>query len=224
MSQSARLAEAPDTSPLLFWSFVLSTVGLFTIGSLVAVGPADPVESAFANGRMWHVVIVEVFLAAIWLPVLRRRGWSLACMTTSPVTEDLAHALGLLTLCYCGVLLVSLAIGLISPSLWQASQGTRPHVSVGLDAILAVSIVNPMAEEFVYLGFIANLLRRRGVHTAAAASVAARAVVHLYQGPLRLAGIVVAGIVLSMYYWRTRRLWAVVFAHGFMDATNMCLR
>ncbi len=80
-----------------------------------------------------------------------------------------------------------------------------------------MSIVNPIAEEFVYLGFITNLLQRRGELSAIGPAVAGRMAVHIYQGPLRVVGIATLGVVLTVYYYRTRRLWPVVIAHGLLD-------
>jgi membrane protease YdiL (CAAX protease family) len=41
--------------------------------------------------------------------------------------------------------------------------------------------------------------------------------VHLYQGPLRVVGMAALGGALTVYYYRTRRLWPVVVAHGLLD-------
>lgn len=90
-------------------------------------------------------------------------------------------------------------------------------VGISWWAVYAVSIVNPMAEEFAYLGFATNVLRRRGEFSAIAPAVAARMAVHIYQGPLPVVGMAAVGGVLSVYYYRTGRLWPVVVAHGLLD-------
>lgn len=138
-----------------------------------------------------------------------------------PVTRDLTRALGLMALCYGAAWLVFAIGAAIHPGSQPWLHETRSGVPLGFITLLVISVVNPLAEEFLYLGFIANVLRRRGAYIAAAASVAARALLHTYQGPLRLVSIVVVGIVLTVYYLRTSRLWPVVFAHGFIDALGL---
>jgi membrane protease YdiL (CAAX protease family) len=80
-----------------------------------------------------------------------------------------------------------------------------------------VSVLNPLVEEFAYLGFVTNVLRRRGGVAAIGAAVAARAAVHLHQGPTPVAGIAALGAAVTIYYYRTRRLWPVVVAHSLLD-------
>jgi len=175
-----------------------------------------PPEHALSTRGQWSVVAVEVVLGVLWLVILRRHGWSLACFTTPPVARDLLRAVGLLVICY-------VAHGLAT-SAWRAAfAGARfpmhslLHGRISWWAIGTVSVVNPMAEEFVYLGFILNVLRPRGELSAIAPALAARMAVHVYQGPLPVVGMAAVGAVLSVYYYRTRRLWPVIVAHGLLD-------
>jgi membrane protease YdiL (CAAX protease family) len=75
----------------------------------------------------------------------------------------------------------------------------------------------PLAEEFLYLGFLSNVLRRRGATHALVPAIAARMALHIYQGPARVVAIGGLGSVWTLYYYRTRRLWPVVIAHGMAD-------
>ncbi|TMG91207.1 MAG: CPBP family intramembrane metalloprotease [Betaproteobacteria bacterium] len=51
-----------------------------------------------------------------------------------------------------------------------------------------------------------------------------RVLYHLYQGPLGAIYIVVFGIVLAIYYLRTKQLWPGIFAHMFTDLVGFALK
>lgn len=212
------LADPPATSPFLFCSVVLSTLGPFSFSSLARHDASQYGRLSFSSGALWGLVILEVVLAAVWVPILRARGWSSACMTAPAAPADLLRALGLVALS-CGLTTFTTLAGRILFSdggtfIREAFAAGHP----GFAAVLAVSLVNPAAEEFLYLGFIYNVLRRWGRRFAVIVSVLARVSVHVYQGPTSLLGIAALGVLLTMYYSRSSRLWAVVFAHGFLDA------
>jgi membrane protease YdiL (CAAX protease family) len=63
--------------------------------------------------------------------------------------------------------------------------------------VVVVSVANPIAEEFLLRGFIANVLRSDGFHVALAAAVLARVIPHVYQGPVGLVGAIAFGVALA---------------------------
>ena len=200
----------------MFWAFIASTVGVFTGTALLARVLGIPLERSFSTRGQWQVVGVEFVLGVLWVILLRRHGWSMACITNPLEARDPLRGVGLLVMC-------SLAYGVATFAWVKALPGASHPAAVVLPAriswwaICAVSIVNPMAEEFVYLGFVINVLRRRGEFSAIVPAVAARMAVHVYQGPVPVVGMAALGAVLSVYYYRTHRLWPVVVAHGFID-------
>jgi membrane protease YdiL (CAAX protease family) len=210
------VVDPPVPSRLLFWTFVGSTVGTFAGTALLARVLGIPLERAFSTRGQWHGVVVEFVLGVLWVVLLRRHGWSLSCITMPPKARDLLRAVALVATC-------SVAYGLAMFAWVKGLPGARYPAAVMVSsriswwAICAVSIVNPMAEEFVYLGFVTNVLRRRGEFSAIVPAVAARMAIHVYQGPVRVVGMAAIGAVLSVYYYRTRRLWPVVVAHGLLD-------
>ncbi len=210
-----RVVDPPVPSRLMFWAFVASTVGTFTFTALLVSVSGIPPERAFSTRGQLRLVGVELLLGALWLIVLRRHGWSLACITAGLEARDLLRAAGLVAL--------SSVVYLVATSAWGVTFPRAGHFRVHLEgriswsAIVAASVVNPMAEELVYLGFITNVLRRRGELPAIVPAVAARMAIHVYQGPVAVVGIAAVGIVFCVYYHRTRRLWPVVIAHGLLD-------
>jgi membrane protease YdiL (CAAX protease family) len=108
-----------------------------------------------------------------------------------------------------------------APRLAESAAAYLPAGTASWAAIIAVSVVNPVVEEFVYLGFLANVLRSHGTSVALSASVLARAVVHVYQGPMGALSQVPLGLVLGGFYLSDRRLWPVVIAHGVLDLIGL---
>jgi membrane protease YdiL (CAAX protease family) len=210
------VADPPVPSRLMFSAFVASTVGTFTGTALILRTFGIPLEHAFSTPGQLKVVGVELVLGVLWALLLRRRGWSLACITMPPNPPDVGRGVGLVALLLFANRLTTALWGLAFPGAMHAVDVDLPS-PIAWWAIAAVSIVNPMAEELVYLGFIANVLRPRGELFAIVAAVLARMAVHLYREPRGVVGIAVLGVLLSVYYYRTRRLWPVVVAHSLLD-------
>jgi membrane protease YdiL (CAAX protease family) len=216
---SRGLADPPATSLLLFCSVLLSTAGIFSLSSLASNNGSDP--ATFSSSGLWGLVILEAGLAVFWVTILRTRGWSLACMTVPADPTDLLRALGLVVLSFGLATFTTLATRILfsDPGASAREVSAVGHLSFG--AILVASVINPVAEEFLYLGFTFNAARRAGRRFAVVVSVLTRLAVHLYQGPGRLLGIAAMGVLLTVYYSRSGRLWAVVFAHSFLDALGL---
>ncbi len=89
--------------------------------------------------------------------------------------------------------------------------------SASVAVVALVALVNPIAEEFLHLGFLANVLRNEGPMFAVGASVLVRQATHLYQGPIGVLSILPLGILFGAFYIRTGRLWPIVIAHGLLD-------
>jgi len=86
------------------------------------------------------------------------------------------------------------------------------------------AILNPIFEEFLWLGYaIPTLSARTGLSRAVAISLALRLSVHAYQGVAAFVGILPVGVVFTWYFARTGRLWPVIVAHAVMDAVPLGL-
>jgi len=229
--QPARILEPPIPSAALFWTLTVSTIGVFTASSLLILYVGAPLDSQLTTLGLWQLIAAELVLTCVWLPILRRRGWSLACVTVPPMIADVARGLGLMALCYGAVWLTLSLLSSVVPALRESIQAalreSTKTASIGvapsLSSVLAVSIVNPTAEEFLHLGFLTNVLRRHGEGLAVAASVLSRVLTHLYQGPVGVLNVAMAGATLGVYYYRSSRLWPVIIAHSFVDVLALAI-
>ena len=89
---------------------------------------------------------------------------------------------------------------------------------VTLPAIIALAMVNGLYEETFLLGYLQRGFLAAGPSFAIGLSVLVRVLYHLYQGPLGALSVLLFGLVVSLFHWRTGKLWPVVFAHTLADA------
>jgi uncharacterized protein len=80
------------------------------------------------------------------------------------------------------------------------------------------SMVNGFYEELFLCGYMMTVLHKRfGETIAVNASNAMRLAYHLYQGPIVALTIIPMGLLFSVWYVRTNRLWPLVVAHVLLD-------
>ena len=94
------------------------------------------------------------------------------------------------------------------------------HTWWRIPVLLAVAFANGWAEEIVVVAFLVTRLRQLGMSPAKAVIVSSllRGAYHLYQGFGAGIGNVAMGLVFGFTWWRTRRLWPLIIAHGLIDA------
>ena len=105
----------------------------------------------------------------------------------------------------------------VFPHLFAVAKATQILGGPRLSLSLVYSILNAVFEELLWLGLGFAAFRRFGVGVAGTISAALRLLAHVYQGPLALVTVLPVGVVFTLYYVRTRRLWPVVVAHAFQD-------
>ena len=175
----------PSPSPRLFWALVLSTVGSFVLGRLVVMAIHLPTAVVMSDMGLARVLGVEALLALLWVPILRRRGWSLACVTVNGTTLDVPLGVWLFGASYVAYALLFWTLAVILPTFSEVATAIPIVGAPSLWMVVVVSCVNPVAEELFYLGFITNVLKPNGSSFAITAGLLARAALHLYQGPIR---------------------------------------
>ena len=212
LSRVQRLSAGAE----LAWVLV-PTVGLFTGVSFLRLWrQGGDGQLVLSNWRLWAVVVQVLALGLPIAAFLRRRGWRWADMTEPLVRRDVVRGAGVwlyTALIYYGF---RLALWLVWP---QASGEAIMQVSGTFSWIpmLAAVILDPIAEELLWLGYIVNALRHRGTMFAGIVSVGLRTMAHAYQGPIALVGILPIGVLFTRYYLRTRRLGPVIVAHIIQD-------
>jgi membrane protease YdiL (CAAX protease family) len=198
-------------------------LGLPTITFVAASLPWLHRSSGHPNltdARLLKTLLIEAVACALFLPLLWRRGWTPSSAAGSPDVMDVLRG-GLVWLCaISSYYVVFLAVLRMAPAWATALQTARIGFGGSMLVGVAVAILNPLFEEFLWLGYGISALRPRvGLSAACIVSVALRVSVHAYQGPMALVGVAPMAIVFTCYYARTGRLWPVVVAHVIADAS-----
>jgi uncharacterized protein len=204
-------------SPPVEAALVVSiTFGWFVIASIVAVfNPPD--SPSFSNAHLLRLLLLEPALAAVALIVLRANG-SLSSYGLTPSWKGAAEGLALAIVTYGVYILTYLAVYLFFPAALQPRHNERVAPDLIFGLVIAISIVNPLFEEFFVSGYLITTLRQwKDPWFAINVSVTVRLLYHFYQGPSGVVAIIPLGIVFAQWYIRTGRLWPVVVAHGLFD-------
>lgn len=85
--------------------------------------------------------------------------------------------------------------------------------------LVLLAFGNGLLEEVVVVGYLVTRLRQTGWGVAAAVTFSAvlRGSYHLYQGFGAFLGNAIMGVIFTLFYLRTKRLWPLVLAHTVLD-------
>lgn len=213
-----RVSTHPGASPAPSEAAAVIAIcfGWFILGSIEAVAKGFPPGGSFDDGALADLVFFEIGAGAMALWVLRARGYSLAALLPAPNWQGCLVGTAL-----CGAgLLVWQLVGSAFPVADLARQPISEmagRTGVSLPVVVAMGMVNGLYEETFLVGYLVRGFRVKGAAFAIGLSLLVRVLYHLYQGPIGALSVLVFGLVLSLFYWRTRWLWPVVFAHALAD-------
>lgn len=185
--------------------------GLAIIGSLAAALSYSNQPVEFGDAGLVGTLAFELVIGTVLWLILRAREWK-----WSDFSVHYSN----------GTTILGLLIGAITLIVWCVFEwlfGKVPSaVSGTMPLVLAVSVVNPLFEELLVLGYVVQSMRKRfGLVTAMNVSIAIRLLYHLYQGPLAVIPIALFGVLVTLVYVRMGRLWPAIVAHGAVDFTAL---
>jgi len=221
---ATQVSEPPPADALpdrVALAAVMLTVLLFvSLSALGSDGESAPL--VLNDARLAGAFVVQLVLSGtlgIWL---WRHGWRPHRSATRPFTGvDPLRALGVWAAALLGVAIWSLVCRALFPSLFTVAIETEVVGRPSLSLVVPFVIFNAVFEELLWLSLCLVAFRRFGLGIAATVSVTLRVLVHAYQGPLALITIIPMGVIFTLYYVRTRRLWPVVLAHVFQDLLSL---
>lgn len=189
--------------------------GVFILGSIQAVASGFPTPP-FTDAMFFNIITYEIFFAAAALGYLHLRGHDLRHLVPSPTyAGSIAGAI---------LFVAATAVAWVLESMFSGnSAATQPvetmvsNARISFVPLLGLSLVNGLYEETFLIGFLQRALETSGASFAVGASLLVRVSYHLYQGPIGALSILGFGLVLSLYYLRTRKLWPLVAAHILAD-------
>ena len=199
------------------------TVGFWWVSMVASAVAGHPrSETAFSTRHLVSLLIYESIAAALLVPWLTRRGWSVRA-AGAPEPFDVVRGIGVWLMCEIAFVFAWWTFAVVQPKTAQDLAMAQPFPGGATQTwVVATSVLNPIFEEFLWLGYgLVALESRIGLRAACVVSVMLRVSVHAYQGPLALLSILPVGLVLTLYYARNRRLWPVIVAHVMMDAIGL---
>lgn len=197
------------------WAIVTSVASFL---SEPAAAEAPSTGGTFGKGHLYGIVMLELILLPIVASVLYARGWRLKDFPIG--IGKTMTALGGFLACSAWLLNIIIAIiaQLIFPGMHEGVQAYRPANPPDFVAVYIVSVINPVFEELIVVGYVIPALARRfGLTAAVNASVVIRCLYHLYQGIEALPFHLAYGLMQAYTYARVGRLWPLIVSHALLD-------
>lgn len=165
----------------------------------------------------FSIVIYETVALLIILYILKIRNWSISDFNLDFTLKMIW--IGLL------IMFVRNVIGNIGYKIFElvnvVDKTTLKHVQFGLESnwvsISLIIIVNSIYEEFILIGYFFKRLEKYHPALVIGLSMFIRLSYHTYQGWMSLFAIVPTGLVFGYYYYKYKKLWPLIIAHGFWN-------
>lgn len=193
--------------------------GWFILVSLQAVASGFP-SQPFTDAALFEIIACELVFAAAALGYLHLRGHDLAHFIPSPTVTGSLSGAGLFVA-------ASLASWALTFAFWDSGAHSQPiddmvaGATISFAPLIGVSLVNGLYEETFLVGYLQRALEGSGAAFAIGVTLLVRLLYHLYQGPVGALSVMAFGLVLSLFYLYTKRLWPLVFAHVLADITGL---
>lgn len=222
--ESGKVLPPEELSERVATAALLIPVCLMLLLSAIGRSAASSRAIALSDAVLAQGLGIELLLMITFGFWLWRRGWRPLRTATFPFVQlDVVRGMVLWLGAILAVAAWAAVCRALLPRLFDLAKHTEivggPHFWVSL----SYSVVNAIFEELLWLGLGFAAFRRFGATTTAAVSVTLRLLAHAYQGPLALVTVLPVGIVFTVYYARTRRLWPVVVAHAFQDTLALTI-
>jgi len=198
---------------------VLGVPIALSLASSIRIGLRGRATAVFTDKNLLLSLALQVIIAGLLLVFLSRRQWRPLDVSGAPELEDLGRGLalwlGLIGIFYVAVL----ALYMIAPAAVAVLRTRAPSGVISAPVVVAGAVLDPIFEEFLWLGYaIPALGNRFGIRTACVVSVVLRVAAHAYQGRLALLTILPVAVIMTFYFVKTGRLWPVIVAHIIQDA------
>lgn len=212
------MSTRAQTTPSFAEAGILIAIafGNFIIVSIDAVANNFPTSASFSDNSLANLILIEFIFGGLALLFLRFCGYPILDLLPKLTWKGSIHGA-----IVCAAAL--LAWFIIEPVFSHRLLESEPIAVIASNAkpsliyVITLSVLNGIYEEFFLLGYLVRGFASKGASFAIGLSIFIRLLYHLYQGPVGAVSVVVIGLVFSFYYWRTRSLWPVAFAHILID-------
>jgi uncharacterized protein len=205
------------STPTEFFLVILICFGLSIFASLrEAVGHLlhGPKPYSFGNGIALWLVVYESLAFALVFWIGRIRGWSLATFGLRISWKWTGAGILLVIAVLVALIFQTLLLNAILPPTGHANPLTG---TLTLPFVILVSLINPVFEELMEVGYFVHTLKQYGMWPSVLASAFFRAFLHAYTGFNMVVSILLLGLIFGLAYWRWRQLWPLMVAHAIFD-------
>lgn len=207
----------------------LSPRGEFILINLLCFGPfaAESIwlmlrrqhTFVYNDTRLLQIAGVEIVCGTIAALILRARGWKLSDFNLRPTfPQAMAGMLLLIVANITTAFTYQLARAITGV---DTAKVTTYDVTTSWLPVILLVLVNPLYEELFEVAYNVRATEANGAAFAITFSTAVRFICHLYQGPIAAVTILPLGIIFAVAYWRWRKLWLLVVAHGTADLIGL---
>jgi uncharacterized protein len=201
---------------------VLICYGYFILGSILNFFfPQN--TPAITNNSLSFLLIYEPIALGIVLVILRKKRWNYVDFNIQPTFYMTGVGIILAFASYYSYYLLYIISSAIIPSFYEISKQTvlvGENLNFGL--VLLVSLINPIFEELIVVGYLIPVLEKmKSLTFAINVSVMIRLLYHLYQGPVGVVSIVPMGLLFAYWYAYKRNLWPLLIAHFIEDLLGL---
>lgn len=213
------MSEAPPRATRLESVLILGTPIAFGVLLLATKGAQSGLH--VTTFRVLRTVVFELVFSAVVAVYLWRRGWRWRHVTRPFEAKDLVRGLGVWLIAYLALVAVWLLAQAGSNELGRILIAGSFHGRPAPAAVIALSIVNPLFEESLWLGWAVHGPGSGRPLAAVWWSVVPRCLIHLYQGWRAFFFIGPFGACFFFYYQRSNRIWPPIFAHALQDLIGL---
>jgi membrane protease YdiL (CAAX protease family) len=175
---------------------------------------AGPIE--FDDAAVITIVRSEILFFMVMGAFLSLRGWR---AKDTPIDASWASTKDGFKLCLItwGAYILCAYILTVIPAFAASAQNVKFINEVSFPFVVLISIVNPIFEEVMTVGYVVR--RMEGIHPTVVALTSAglRAIVHTYQGAFMMTLMVLFGLLFVRHYQKRGNLWPLIFAHAIFD-------
>lgn len=176
-------------------------------------------EYVYDDRALLTIVTIEIVCGLLAALILRARGWKLSDFGLKVTLPETIWGFVLMygtDLTIGGSLLI---VGELAGR--EVGAPMKFVTSASALSVIALVLVNPLYEEFFEVAYNTRATESEGAAFAITFSAAIRFFCHLYHGALASVTILPLGIIFAAVYWRWRRLWPLVVAHGVVDLLGL---
>jgi membrane protease YdiL (CAAX protease family) len=204
--------------------------------ALSAFGASHGSQSHFVQGFLSNRTLLlngaaEASILGLGLVYLHWRGWKPGDLHIHPGLWSSLQGVALvpLTLFANGLVVFSLFLALFLTqnryhTFLQFVIANSPHLhnlhaeNLSWIILIVAMVLNAFLEEIICTAYAFNQFAAKlGPGLGLGLTVLLRMACHTYQGPVHAAGIGAVFLIFTLWYWRTRNLWTLIFAHALID-------